>query len=84
MVDRTTRLLTMTTIRSKHADHVADRMLKRLKKATHQPVRSLNFDNGTEFAQHHRVAKPHNASVLFATPGYPYQRGTNENSNGLI
>ena len=84
MVDRTTRLLTMTTIQTKHADHVAERMKKRLSRSHCQPVRSLTFDNGTEFAKHQRVAKPHAASVFFAKPGCPYQRGTNENTNGLI
>ena len=84
MVDRTTRKLIMTTIRSKHADHVATRMIKRLKKATRLPVHSLTFDNGTEFAEHDRVAKALQATVFFARPGCPYQRGTNENTNGLI
>jgi transposase, IS30 family len=84
MVDRRTRKLIMTTIRTKHAGYVATRMMRRLRKATQLPVRSLTFDNGTEFADHQRLAKGLHAAVFFAQPGCPYQRGTNENTNGLI
>ena len=84
MVDRATRLLTMAKIESKNADHVAQRLKRRLKKTPHQPVRSMTFDNGTEFASCHKVAKTLRARLFFARPGCPYQRGTNENTNGLI
>lgn len=84
LVDRATRLLIMEKIESKNADHVAKRLKQRLKKTPHQPVRSMTFDNGTEFAACHRVAAAHQAPLFFAKPGCPYQRGTNENTNGLI
>jgi IS30 family transposase len=84
MVDRLSRRLTMTKITHKHADHVAKCLIKRLKKSPDQPVRSMTFDNGTEFAECDKVAKRHRARLFFARPGCPQQRGTNENMNGLI
>lgn len=84
MVDRSSRRLTMTKITHKHANHVAQRLSKRLKKNPDQPVRSMTFDNGTEFAECHKVAERHQARLFFARPGCPQQRGTNENTNGLI
>ena len=84
MVDRLSRRLTMTKITRKNADHVAKRLEMRLKKSPDQPVHSMTFDNGTEFAECDKVAKRHQARLFFARPGCPQQRGTNENMNGLI
>jgi IS30 family transposase len=53
-------------------------------KSPDQPVHSITFDNGTEFAECHKVAKRHQARLFLARPGCPQQRGTNENTNGLI
>jgi IS30 family transposase len=84
MVDRLSRRLTMTKITRKNADHVAKRLEMRLKQSPDQPVHSMTFDNGTEFAECDKVAKRHQARLFFARPGCPQQRGTNENMNGLI
>jgi IS30 family transposase len=45
---------------------------------------SITFDNGTEFARCHRLEKHLGLELYFADPGCPHQRGTNENTNGLI
>ena len=45
---------------------------------------SITFDNGTEFARCYRLEKHLGLKLYFADPGCPYQRGTNENTNGLI
>ena len=45
---------------------------------------TITFDNGTEFARCHRLEKHLGLELYFADPGCPYQRGTNENTNGLI
>ena len=57
---------------------------QRLKKLDDQRCRSITFDNGTEFARCHRLEKHLELKLYFADPGCPYQRGTNENTNGLI
>jgi IS30 family transposase len=46
--------------------------------------RSLTVDNGMEFASHRDLARELHAAVYFAAPGCPWQRGTNEQHNGLL
>ena len=48
------------------------------------PCRSITYDNGTEFALHKLIERDTKATVYFADPGKPHQRGTNENTNGLL
>lgn len=45
---------------------------------------TVTFDNGTEFAQHERVAQELNCDIYFARPYHSWERGTNENANGLV
>jgi IS30 family transposase len=60
-------------------------MLEAFKRALGDtPVNSFTFDNGSEFARHREISAQHNAPVYFADPHSPWQRGTNENMNGLI
>ena len=47
-------------------------------------LKTLTLDNGKEFAEHEEIAALTSASVYFAHPGHPGERGTNENTNGLI
>jgi len=47
-------------------------------------VKSITLDNGKEFAKHKKIAKALNTEVYFAHPYCSYERGTNENTNGLI
>ena len=51
---------------------------------TEERRHSITFDNGTEFARCHRLEKHLGMKLYFADPGCPHQRGTNENTNGLI
>ncbi len=46
--------------------------------------RSVTFDNGKEFAEHKQLAKSLNVEIYFSAPGRPWQRGSNENFNGLL
>lgn len=48
------------------------------------PVRSLTLDNGTEFADHPGISEDLGVTVYFADPRSPWQRGSNENINGLL
>ena len=47
-------------------------------------VRTITLDNGTEFHDYERVEKAHGVPFYFATPYHSWERGTNENTNGLI
>lgn len=48
------------------------------------PCQSITYDNGTEFALHKLIERDTKATVYFADPGKPHQRGSNENTNGLL
>lgn len=84
LVDRRSRLTIIVKIQSKDADHVQQKIRDRLKDLAAEHRRSITFDNGTEFARCHRLEKHLGLELYFADPGCPYQRGTNENTNGLI
>ena len=62
-------------------DSVADSTIHALKGL---PTKSITFDNGIEFSRHRRIAKSLGCPVYFADPGRPDQRGTCENTIGLI
>jgi IS30 family transposase len=84
LVDRRSRLTIITKIQSKDADHVHQRIKQRLKELAEERRHSITFDNGTEFALCRRLEKHLDMQLYFADPGCPYQRGTNENTNGLV
>jgi transposase, IS30 family len=52
----------------------------------HQPhrVRSLTSDNGAEFHGYKEIERALRTTVYFATPHHAWERGTNENTNGLL
>lgn len=84
LVDRKSRLAIIVKIQSKDADHVHQKIKQRLRELDADRRRSITFDNGTEFARCYRLEKHLGIELYFADPGCPYQRGTNENTNGLI
>jgi IS30 family transposase len=84
LVCRRSRFTIITKIQSKDADHVHARIKLRLKELAEEQRHSITFDNGTEFARCQRLEKHLDMKLYFADPGCPHQRGTNENTNGLI
>jgi IS30 family transposase len=84
LVDRMSRLTIVVKIQSKKADHVHEKIKQRLQDLDEVRRRTITFDNGTEFARCYRLEKHLGMKLYFADPGCPFQRGTNENTNGLI
>ena len=84
LVDRQSRFSIVTKVKSKQADHVHQKIQQRMKELDEEHRRSITFDNGTEFARCQRLEKHLDLKIYYAEPGCPYQRGTNENTNGLI
>jgi IS30 family transposase len=84
LVDRKSRFSIIVKVQSKHADHVHDKIKQRLRELDAERRHSITFDNGSEFARCQRLEKHLGIKLYFADPGCPYQRGTNENTNGLI
>jgi IS30 family transposase len=69
---------------TKHADLVDQTVIHALEEMPISWVKTITFDNGSEFAGHETMAGVLPASIYFAAPYSSYQRGTNENSNGPI
>lgn len=86
LVDRKSRFTLMGKVMNKRADTVADKMislLKRVETAQHT-IKTITLDNGGEFADHGRVSESLKTAIYFAKPYASCQRGTNENTNGII
>ena len=81
--DRATGLLKMKKLESKNAEILADKTIEVLtpyKKFLH----TITSDNGKEFAAHLKIAQALECDFYFAKPYHSWQRGSNENLNGLI
>lgn len=84
LVDRKSRYTIMVKIGSKYADHVYQKIKERLRKLDADRRHSVTVDHGTEFVRCDRLEKHPGVKLYLAEPGKPHQRGTNENTNGLI
>lgn len=76
-----TRIGRMDDLKAATTTRVAKRRMKDLPACLR---RSVTFDNGKEFAEHHKLTESLGLETYFAEPYCPWQRGTNENTNGLI
>lgn len=81
LVDRVTRETKIKALPNRKADLVAKACIELLQ---HEQPQSITFDNGKEFAQHQEIAQSLKTTVYFAKPYHSWERGTNENTNGLI
>jgi len=84
LVERTTRTTILVPLKSKRADEVARAFAKEAKKLPQQMRLTLTYDQGCEMAKHKLFTKLTGIKVYFAHPRSPWERGTNENTNGLI
>ena len=85
LTDRRSRFLLARKVPNVCAETVADAMIQLLKPLPIDKVKSVTPDRGHEFAKHADVsAAVHNVPFFFADPYSPWQRGTNENTNGLL
>jgi IS30 family transposase len=85
LVERTTRFCLLLHLPGGHdAIQVRDRMIEALRSLPVQVRRSLTWDRGNEMAQHVRISLATDMAIYFCDPHSPWQRGTNENTNGLL
>ena len=83
LVERKSKLTLTAKAPDKSADAVEKVVVELLKNSPIPPT-SVTFDNGTEFANHLKIAQQINAPIYFAHPYHSWERGLNENTNGLI
>jgi transposase, IS30 family len=84
IVERTTRTIIIVHLKARDATSVRKAFEKEFKSIPTQMKKSMTYDNGSEMAQHKLFTKNTNMAVYFAHPYSPWERPTNENSNGLI
>jgi IS30 family transposase len=83
LAERRSRYTVLVKVERKNADKVTQAIVESLR-ALAAPVHTLTFDNGAEFSGHQAIAKALKAHCFFADPYAPWQRGLNENHNGLV
>ena len=84
LVERTSRITLLVKLRDKSANEVRKKFALKLKRLPQHARLSLTYDQGREMAQHQKLTAQTNVRVYFAHKGCPWERGTNENMNGLI
>ncbi len=83
-VERTSRFVRLAQVSTKKSETVVDAFLARFRDLPRWIKKSFTYDQGTEMAEHERFASESGMQVYFANPGSPWQRGSNENTNGLL
>jgi transposase, IS30 family len=83
LVCRKSRFLLIRKVAKKRAEEVKNALIAAIS-AENLPIYSITFDNGKEFAAHNKIAEKFQAKTYFANPYCSWERGSNENTNGLI
>ena len=84
LVERTTRYTIIVPLKSRKSKHVVVEFAKELNVLSKSLLKTITHDNGVEMAAHKLLSKSTNMNVYFAHPYSSWERGTNENTNGLI
>ena len=84
LVERTTRTTILVPLKAKDATSVRRAFAREMRTLPQQMRRSLTYDRGKEMAEHRLFTAQTQMRVYFAHPHCPWERGTNENTNGLL
>ena len=84
LVERTSRFLMLIRTESKQATVVSKALAQRVTTLPEQLRKSLTWDRGSELADHKKITVETGVKIYFCDPRSPWQRGSNENTNGLL
>ncbi|WP_107314540.1 IS30 family transposase [Burkholderia metallica] len=84
LVERQSRFVMLVKVASKDTETVINALIRHAGKLPHELYKSLTWDRGKEMADHTRFTVATNIKVYFCDPQSPWQRGSNENKNGLV
>lgn len=84
LVERQTRYLMLVKVPAKDTETVVRALIKHARQLPQELYKSLTWDRGKELAAHKRFTLATDIQVFFCDPQSPWQRGSNENTNGLV
>ncbi len=84
LVERSTRFVLLLKLKDKTAEEVLRAMTKKIKTLPSELRRTVTWDQGNEMALHREFSVATGVAVYFCDPHSPWQRGSNENTNGLL
>jgi len=84
LVERHSRFVVLVKLSDKGTEAVVDALIKAVRKLPTSLRKSLTWDRGTELASHATFTVATDVQVYFCDPSSPWQRGSNENTNGLL
>ena len=84
LVERHTRYVMMAKVDGKDTETVINALIKQAHKLPSELYKSLTWDRGKELTDHKRFTLATDINVYFCDPQSPWQRGSNENTNGLL
>jgi IS30 family transposase len=84
LVERHTRYVMLVRVPSKDTKTVINALIKHAHKLPRELYKSLTWDRGSEMADHQKFSLATDIDVYFCDPQHPWQRGSNENTNGLL
>lgn len=83
-VERSSGYLLGDLFKEKSSELIRGKIIGRFKKIAEDKKHTLTYDNGTEFSEHESIERETKMGVYFAHPYHSWERGTNENTNGLL
>jgi IS30 family transposase len=83
-VERSSRYVILVQLDNAKAETVREGFVRELKNVPPELLKSITYDQGREMAEHEQLAATLNLAVYFCNPHAPWERGSNENTNGLL
>ena len=84
LAERQTRYVVLAKVKSRDTETVINALIRQAHKLPRELYKSLTWDRGKEMADHKRFSLATDIKVYFCDPQHPWQRGLNENTNGLL